>query len=342
MSNDYESGVVLVQTVEYYEIRMANGGVLYFTGSDFDKNTGEFIGLTTELDTLIPDIIYGTGFFISKNGKIATNKHVVEGNISEKEARMGLGKIIHALEDALLESKDQYTQCLNDAYALKDGLKNKVTNDTLPGTSQAYNDAIKLFIERLEIVNQLLRQLRYNDPSQMDLRYHNDVRIAYNNTFIHKINDLKPCTVRLKSDTDDLAIIQLNTKETPERRHVFELTPKDMIQHYSFGEFLMHLIGQDKNKNLMMIGYNAGLGMAITEEGIMAQHTRGSIVQYIESSREFLYDIPALEGSSGSPVINKRGQVVGVNYAKASTGVSNFDFGVKEKYLYNLNKKLVE
>lgn len=334
LAEECQSGVVLVQTIEYYELKLSNGNSLYFTGSNYDKETGKFIGLTADLDSLAPDVMYGTGFFISEDGKIATNRHVVEGNIKEQDARMGLKKIIRALEEVLEKSKDHYSLCLSN-------IKADITYnpDTIQGLLLAEQDAFEFFTQRLNEINKQLSILKQNDPDETDLLYHNDVRIAYNNTFIHSAGELKPCTIREKSETDDLAIIQLNTKQTPKERHIFELTPRDMLQHYSFGEYLMRIVGSDKNKALMMIGYNEGPNMAITNEGIMAQHQKGTVSRHLEEERDVQYDIPALQGSSGSPVINCRGQVVAINYAGADTVSNRFNYGVKEKYLYKLSNK---
>lgn len=335
LADELQSGVVLVQTIEYYEMKMNNGNTLYFTGSDFDKETGDFIGLSANLDSLVPDIIYGSGFFISDDGRIATNRHVVEGNIKERDARRGLKKIIQAMEEYLIQTKDHHELCL---ISINGELSDNP--DTIPGLVQALTETLELYNQRLYEINQMLRMLKQNDPSEIDLTYHNDVRIAYNNTFVQTIDELKPCTIRKKSDSDDLAIIQLNTKKTPDGRHIFNLTPRDMLQHYSYGEYLMHLIKQDKNRTLMMIGYNDGPNMALTDEGIIAQHPTGSISRYNTEGRDVQYDIPALCGSSGSPVINRRGQVVAINYAGADTISNRFNYGVKEKYLYELNKNL--
>ena len=335
IAEECKSGVVLVQTIEYYEMKMVNGTSLYFTGSDFDKTTGEFIGITSDLDSLKPDIIYGTGFFVSDDGKIATNRHVVEGNIKEQDARNGLIKIFRVLEDALEKSKEHYTMCLSNIKA--DIIHNP---DTIQGLLQAENEAYEFFSKHLDEVNHLLSQLKQNNPNDISLTYHNDVRIAYNNTFIHTIGELKPCTIRKKSESDDLAIIQLNTKQTPEGRYVFELYSKDMFQHYSFGEYLMRMTKSDKNEHIMMIGYNEGLNMAKTNEGIIVQQQIGSISRNLDEERNVQYDIPALHGSSGSPVINQRGQVVAINFAGADSLSNCFNYGVKAKYLFELIKNL--
>lgn len=334
LAKECESGVVLVQTIEYYEMRMNNGASLYFTGSDFDKESGQFKGLSADIDSLMPDVMYGTGFIISDDGKIATNRHVIEGNISEQEARIGMKKIVRALVEALEKA------VMNDSLRVLCLKADIIFNpDTIVGLLQSEKDALVLFTERMNENRQMLRLLKHTDFNDIELIYNNDVRIAYNNTFVQNVTELKPCTIRTKSETDDLAIIQLNTKQTPGGRHVFALTERDMLQHYSYWEYLMHLIGKDKNKTLMMIGYNMGIGMALTDEGIISQHTTGTLSRYLAQEREIQYDIPSLLGSSGSPVINHRGQVVAINYARADT-VGSFNYGIKEKFLYQLKQKL--
>lgn len=351
MATDYQSGVVMIQTIKYYELVLGNGESLYFNESDFDKNAGEFLSLSTELETHDPDIFYGTGFFISDNGKIATNRHVIEGNVTETEAKMGIGKILGTLEDNLEKLKEEYTHYISDmkGFIILDTKKldsikrsggSQADMEATIHAIQANTEALEYFTQQLELIDMLLKQLKQADPMNATLFPYNEVRVGFNNTFIKRIDELKLCEIRSKSETDDLAIIQLNTKQTPKNRHVFELTPRDMIQHYSFGEFLMHLIGKDKNETLMMMGYNYGPEGGITKEGLIAQHTQGSLIRYMKNSREFEYDIPALTGSSGSPILNRRGQIVGINYARIDTTTNNINCGVKEKYLYELNKNL--
>ena len=85
-----------------------------------------------------------------------------------------------------------------------------------------------------------------------------------------------------------------------------------------------------------MIGYNQGPILAHTESGIKAQITQGNISQNTDDI-QMMYSIPALQGSSGSPVLNQYGELVAINFAGIST-TQNFNYGIKVNKL----KELIE
>jgi V8-like Glu-specific endopeptidase len=85
-----------------------------------------------------------------------------------------------------------------------------------------------------------------------------------------------------------------------------------------------------------MTGFNLGPALAITKEGVKSQFNNGTISQKTED--RLMYSIPALPGSSGSPVINRQGQLVAINYAGLN-GTQGFNYGIRVKHLKNLLNK---
>ena len=131
-------------------------------------------------------------------------------------------------------------------------------------------------------------------------------------------DDLNDCnTVAVSKDPDaDLALIQLKEKQTPDNCYVFSLKEDD-------DELSM----DDK---LFMIGYNRGLTIARTSEGaIQSQTYTGNVTQKGDGSK-ILYSIPSQHGSSGSPVVNKYGEVVAVNFA-GWDDTQGFNYGIPLK-----------
>lgn len=90
------------------------------------------------------------------------------------------------------------------------------------------------------------------------------------------------------------------------------------------------------NEPLYMIGYNAGIQLASTSQGIKAQLTSGNVSQESDGVR-LLYTIPTLGGSSGSPVVDEYGNLVAVNFAKVSN-TQNFNFGIVAQQAANFMK----
>lgn len=69
------------------------------------------------------------------------------------------------------------------------------------------------------------------------------------------------------------------------------------------------------------------------QEGMKSQFNSGSISQ--RTSERLMYSIPALPGSSGSPVVNLQGKLVVINFARLN-GTQSFNYSIRVKYLQKL------
>jgi len=331
IEQEVSSGVVLVQNQSYYEVVLSNGESIYF--SSFDDEDG-VKGIATEEDSVEVVTSYGTGFFISENGKIATNAHVVSNMVSDKDVNKSVSSLISNLKKLFStlynESNEKYEKAV--AYYNYANTSDEVSYEEFYKIRD-YRDAIKKERDEYAEYYNGLDEIRASDS---EIKYHNEVSIAYNDTYVTNTRDFISCVVTDTDPEHDLAIIQIKDKKTPADKYVFDVSSEDPLESYTWQEELTKKVSEDKNSKLFMTSFNLGPKLAITKEGIKSQFNSGNISQ--KTTDRLMYSIPTLPGSSGSPVVNLQGQLVAVNFAGLN-GTQNFNYGIRVKHLKALINK---
>lgn len=343
------SGVVVVLNEFYYEVQLPNGNSLYFKGLDED---GDITGLTADAEEAKKDrnMITGTAFFIDKEGTLMTNRHVAQPDIDAVTARRSMIRFMKTLKQFFTEQMAELSQQFDQL----ESQKSSCSYFDFYGFIHTDQERLaQINAQQAELSQQYtaLKQSREGiddniDPEGIKIKTISELGIAYNNTYVTTDNDFimkNPCVVVRTSDKEniDLALIQLKNKKTPEDSYIFKLKGSD--DNLSFGDKLANLFSSsddDKLKidqQLYMIGYNAGLVLANTKQGIKVQMTSGKVTQLSDGQR-LLYSIPTLQGSSGSPVIDEYGNLVAVNFAKLGT-TDNFNFGIPEESIKEFMRK---
>lgn len=334
------SGVVVILNEYYYEMKLPNGNSVYFTG--FDKD-GDLENFTPDIDEIKKNcqIMTGTGFFINDKGTIITNRHVARPQLDMAKAKGAYMSLVKGVKEFLEYGKSQMQQ----QYAELERQKSDCSYYDL-NTNMYYYDSDKLN----EIKNQqneleqsynettnILEGLNGIDPSSLKIIPVCKIGLAYNNTYVTSEEDFfgsNSCVVTKVSEKDDvdLAQIQLKNQTTPEKAYIFDVLG-EKEQEKTIFERINDFMSKNKDdeqlkidQQLYMIGYNAGLILGTTKQGIKVQMTSGKLTQLPDGQR-LLYSIPAVQGSSGSPVMDASGNLVGVNFAKLN-GTDNFNFGI--------------
>lgn len=324
------SGVVLVQVAYYFSIGLDNGLTCYFSGID---ENGEPINVVNSIDSITPTVMSGTGFFVDNKGTIVTNNHVITPKIDEKKLKSNLratfkhmievrNDMIEVYMDSINTLKRYYYEYYNAGYQMNEAIANEYLTKWY-GICDAYSQQIE--------------NIKSIDVSEIEIIPHVKISIAYNDTYVNKESDMHEC-FEIKRDADhDLAAIQMKSKKTPEDMFVFDVmkhseesenAPRDDQGKY------VDVDNIELGAKLYMIGYNLGPALAVTKEGIKAQITDGEISQNTDDIK-LMYTIPALHGSSGSPVVDEYGNLVCVNFAGIDT-TQSFNYGIKVKWLRNL------
>lgn len=339
----YKKSVVLIKNRSYFKVSFEDGTNVYinsinaFHGGDitFSKDEAEENA----------EVNYGTGFFIGKDGLIATNFHVIAPIFSLVEKTDIKASVIetllhardYALEDlnwdvARLLSFYQDTAFINQALSKRivDLLELKpVTNSEYYGSSTTYKRRIDSIAKAFMTLENIATKKFIITVETAEL----------NITLDASTNNERSYDCKIYSLTDnsgaDLALIQTIDANLPKGAELaVDLFTKDSS---IYSQTILPWDTVKVTTPLSLISYNYGEEIAKTSEGIKVQLTQGNVSQESDKVR-VLYSIPALPGSSGGPVFNKMGQLVAINYCGYGDK-GNFNYGILSHHLVNLVKK---
>lgn len=331
LRENMESGVVLVKNTSYYELVLSNNTRLYF--SNYDPKEG-IQGLAFQKDSVEQSTSFGTGFFVSDKGELITNGHVVSNIVAARDINRSMERLIEQIKlvyaQAFELEREKFNKLLQlREYAYVDPNISVGDYYRLRELCEAKAAELRSYSATYDALN----RIRLDDTR---IIYHNAISIAYNDSYINKKSAFKPCVIKDVDADHDLAVLQLKSKRTPDGKYVFPIPEKDPLENYTLADNIKKQFGSEKNSRLYMAGFNLGPALAVTSEGIKAQFNNGSVSQ--KSAERIMYSIPTLPGSSGSPVVNMKGELVAVNYAGLN-GTQNFNYGIRVKYLKNLLDK---
>jgi len=313
--NKYRTSVVLIKNSYYFEARIDNNFTFYYT---MRKNE-PIIYINREEVIQNANVNYGTGFFISDKGEIVTNRHVIYPN-KHKES------LIQKFKEYIVKLRIELKEKINKRKQESENLKNYLSKyykildvNERKNIKENYNS----IVNKINDLYKYLDKLNFNFSNLSVELKRNLLGVSFDDTYVTSDSDYSECVAIKKSNRKevDLALMQLKNKNTPSR-----------VKNY----FNISDVKPEKTKvddDVYMIGFNQGIALANTENGIKSQFTKGSITQDTDNNK-VLYSIPTLKGSSGSPIIDRKGNLIAINFSK-TRDFQGFSFGIPSSSLVN-------
>jgi len=317
--NKYQDAVVLIKHSFVYKVTI-DGNDFYF--KNFDRNTGDisdFISYDEAKEN--PNVSWGTGFFIDNQGTLLTNRHVVDVRPTEEEQKMILAGFKVKFEQFYAQSVDGFQEKLQYLNYLVNNNSNynSYDNDSSSYEIQSLREELIGTKNTLDNFRDYLDNFEFqkNSVSKTSIQF----GVFFNNQKSNSLNDyVQYKSVKISENPEvDLTILKpVNPGELTGRK----IVSADMSKIDS--AIIKPLRITEK---VTMLGYNNGVAMGNTTGGMKPQLTEGNISQVTDENK-VLYTIPALPGSSGSPVFDRFGRLVAVNFA-GMTGTQSFNYGIQ-------------
>jgi hypothetical protein len=294
---NYSPSIALLENKFYYKVSLSGGEQFYATSTP----SGELIlHFEEEQAKFNAKSVYGTAFFISKEGHCATNRHVIypEENIEGFEEKMIASLYSHDLQipGNSIDIQLLSAEGTSAFETLEWGSPSQFSYPALPG------------VEKIE-------------------RIYFDLSLILNDHCVHLKKKKISCRiVKIADDPEiDLAVLKINTEEL-EGNPIFPIAIED-------GEIDF----MSNDSPIYLLGLQVSLGRNNDISCLSPEVQKGS--HYLSTHPKVArYKIDASPGSSGSPVVNERGELLAINFAKTAS-LEGWSLGIPRIYISDLLKE---
>jgi S1-C subfamily serine protease len=289
---------------------------LSIASDNSDNSTaGDYTKPVASLDTVIsnkfnykidPQTDYGTGFIVNPNGYIVTNAHVASDSYVEKDILQQLEK--NMVDQMIIAYDDKYPGKLDSAY----------TDDQATAIYDQLNtDMLKLVTDNAKFNSQLV----VIPQSSTDTTLEDILRDGLSAKVVSMEDDL----FSDKNHDKDLAVIKIDQNNLP----ALKIDSTNSTQ-----------IGQ----KIFILGFPSSAELN-AQDVINPTLTEGIVGAFKDSSDKSFKliqtDAKISEGSSGSPIINEKGEVVGIATDSSSATDSvgdSFGWGLPSSFILKVMK----
>ena len=284
-----------------------------------------------------PETLYGTGFFVDREGTIITNSHVAEpwnsaqGNekiqTNIRNFRLKIASILTTdissddyenFISSNWESAEIREEYYDEGYESEGESEPQGEEFVTSDTSQA-QDTIATPVD----IAASIPQKNYVSEDNIEV-YVKTIEIS---VALHNSNQewLLCDVLKISENSDiDLASLQLQWKHTPD--NIANVINLDNADQYD--------TNLKPGEKAVMIGFPMGEDFAQTNSGIKVQLYNGDLSKESDGTK-IQYSITSTHGASGAPVFNNCGQLIAVNFSGVDQ-VQGFNFGIVAKHIQSV------
>jgi len=322
--NEYKDAVVLIKHSYGY----------------FAKIKGKEIQLTTQ--DAKEETVFGTGFFVDRDGKILTNSHVLQPWNSSDQEQEKVNTTIRNLKLKIASilttdiSEEEYQSFIERNWQIASAYDESEGEGDYEGEGEgeerSEEPAGEEFVssdDTQEDTTKVTTDIAAAIPvkeyvSKEDIEvYVKTVEIA---VALHDSDD-QWLSCEIEKISED-ANIDLGTVLLTDHK-----TPQSVVNIINLDNAVEDDASLNPGQKAIMIGYPLGMDLAQTNSGIKVQLYDGKISKESDGNK-IQYSITSTHGASGAPVFNECGQLIAVNFSGVDE-VQGFNFGIVAKHIRN-------
>lgn len=281
------------------------------------------------------ETLYGTAFFVDKQGNMISNSHVLQpwnspetrekintdaGNIRRKIASILTIDISEdGYETFIASNWENASTDYHEEGEYDDGESEEGGGEEFVESTDSSVDTASTAVD----IAASIPQKDYVSEGDIEVYMKTvDISVALHNS----AEEWLPCTIEKTSEDQsvDLGVLQLSTKETPN-------TVVNLIS-------LENAVTDDQTlrpgEKAVMIGYPLGEDLAQTISGIKVQLYNGQISKESDGTK-IQYTVTSTQGASGSPIFNQCGELIAVNFSGVEK-VQGYNFGIIARQIHSV------
>jgi len=316
--NEYKDAVVLIKHSYGYFAKI-KGTEIQLTNQDVKEET-----------------VFGTGFFVDREGKILTNSHVLQPWNSSNEEQEKVNTTIRNLRLKIASilttdvSEDEYQSFIESNWKIASAYDEGEGDYEGEGEETSEEPAGEEFVssndtETDTAATDIAAAIPVKEyVSREDIEVY--VKTVDISVALHDSDDqwLSCAIEKVSEDTNiDLGILRLAA----------HTTPQSVANVINLDNAVQDDASLNPGQKAIMVGYPLGMDLAKTDSGIKVQLYDGKISKESDGNK-IQYSITSTHGASGAPVFNECGQLIAVNFSGVDE-VQGFNFGIVAKHIRN-------